>query len=82
MRLPVLLALMLLPASSMAADAPRHSRVLVVTKTVVEATPTYLGPYSCAPVQLQAGCWNLVNSSSHFGFFDGSASCVCSRFGR
>jgi hypothetical protein len=83
MRLPVLFALLALPTSAFAADAPRHSRTLVITKTVMATpVPSYEGPYSCTPVQVRSGCWNLVNSSSHFGFFDGNASCVCSRFGR
>lgn len=83
MRLPVLLALMLLPACAQAADLTRHSRTLVVRKVVVAATPNpAYGPYSCTPVQVRAGCWNLLNSSSHFGLFEGAASCVCSRFGR
>lgn len=83
MRLTSLLALLLLPGSAFAADVPHHARTLVITKTVVAATPVpYYGPYSCSRVQVRAGCWNLVNSSSHFGLFEGSASCVCSRFGR
>jgi hypothetical protein len=82
MRLSVLLTLLLLPAASVAADAPRHTRTLVVTKTVAATPVPAYGPYNCSPIQVRAGCWNLVNSSSHVGLFQGEASCVCSRFGR
>jgi hypothetical protein len=84
MRLPSLLAMLLLPVSAFAADAPQYrSRTLVITKTVVAATRVpYYGPYSCSPAQVRGGCFNLLNSSSHFGLFEGSASCVCSSPGR
>ena len=82
MRLALFLAMFLLPAMASAGDAPRP-RTLVITKTVVAATPVpYYGPYSCSAAQVAGGCFNMLNSSSHFGLFEGSASCVCSSMGR
>ena len=84
MRLAIFLAMLLVPAAAFAADTAQvKPRTLVITKAVVAATPVpYYGPYSCSATQVASGCFNMLNSSSHFGVFDGSASCVCSRLGR